>query len=104
MFDRYKESEAYKNKTKQEKRTYNQSAFYEDLRTNQKFAEHYELKCSKRGKAKDLNNILLGYRYIPSKPASALQAELDDDSEKEIEDDDDDCDIIKDEDEYWEKS
>ena len=67
------------------------------LRTNQKFSKHYEIKCSKKGKAKDLNNILLGYRYIPNKPHS-----INDDSEKEIEDDD--CDIIKDEDEYFNNS
>jgi len=62
LFDLYKSSEAYINKDKQEKRSYNQSAFKDDLRTNQKFAKYYKGKCNSKGKANKKNSILLGWR------------------------------------------
>jgi len=62
LFDLYKISESYVNKDKAEKRKYNQSAFKDDLRTNQKFAKHYKEKCKSKGKAYNKNSILLGWR------------------------------------------
>lgn len=62
LFDLYKSSEAYINKSKVEKRKYNQSAFKDDLRTNQKFAKYYKEKCKSKGKAYNKNSILLGWR------------------------------------------
>ena len=62
LFELYKESEAYVNKNKAEKRKYNQSAFKNDLRTNQKFAKHYKEHCMTKGKARDKRSILLGWR------------------------------------------
>jgi hypothetical protein len=47
---------------KMEKRKYNYGWFKEDLRTNQKFAEHYVERCTKTGVARWKNNILLGWR------------------------------------------
>ena len=62
LFELYKASEAYVNKNKAEKRKYNQSAFKNDLRTNQKFAKHYKEHCMTKGKARDKRSILLGWR------------------------------------------
>lgn len=62
LFQLYKESTIYLNMNKMEKRKYNYGWFKEDLRTNQKFAEHYVERCTKTGVARWKNNILLGWR------------------------------------------
>ena len=61
LFELYKESEAYKNKGKLEKRKYNQATFKDDLRTNQKFAKYYCDYYRGAGKARDKRAILLGW-------------------------------------------
>tara|TARA_R110001592_G_scaffold327898_1_gene609248 strand:- start:329 stop:2806 length:2478 start_codon:yes stop_codon:yes gene_type:complete len=62
LFQLFKESTIYLNMNKMEKRKYNYVRFKEDLRTNQKFAEHYVEKCYKGGVARKKNNILLGWK------------------------------------------
>ena len=79
LFELYKNSNIYLNMNKMEKRKYNYGWFKEDLRTNQKFAEHYVEKCYKSGLARKKNNILLGWR---------LKEGSDDDDDDDVDNDD----------------
>lgn len=62
LFQIYKSTESYINKTKAEKRKYNYDAFTTDIRTNQKFAIHFKDKYKGKGKARDKGRILIGWR------------------------------------------